>query len=299
VSLQGRVVHFPPNRSIGSLVLYDPGTDISQASERLGQARGDIAVPPGKKLHLFVSAEAIFDLSPLTLLRPDDVQRLILLEDEVFDEDLERIKHLRFLEELWLSGQFTDAGLEHLGKLTGLRVLVLFLGKSHITDAGLVYVNNLSELEALSLSYGAISNAGLVHIATFKKLRHLHLDGTLINGAGLSYLLHELPYLNSLFVNNAEIFDADIAKYIRGLRNLRRLGLEGTHITDNGLKFIRSLTNLQDLNLASCEISDSGLYFLQDMGSMQSLDLSGTPVSEKAVEKLRHELPNCDIKKFR
>ena len=65
------------------------------------------------------------------------------------------MKHFRFLEELWISGQFTDAGLEYLGNLTGLRALIVMpaLRKSPITDAGLAYLKNLTELEELSL-YG-------------------------------------------------------------------------------------------------------------------------------------------------
>lgn len=291
---QVRVVHFPSDRSIGSLSLYEPGTGISHGSERLGEARGDIVVPPGKKLYLFVNDKAIFDLSPLALLRPDDVQRLILLEDKVFDEDLEHIKHLRFLEELWLSGQFTDAGLEHLGNLTGLRELVLFLAKSDITDAGLVYLKNLSELEALTLSYGAISNAALAHIATFEKLRHLHLEGALINDAGLSYL-HRLPLLTSLHISNAEIFDAAVAQHIRGLTNLNRLGLRGTRITDEGLNFLQNLTKLQYLDLGSCKISDCGLVLLQNMRTLKSLDISDTNVSDAVINNLQEALPNCRI----
>ena len=319
-SLRVRVVHFPRDRSMGSLGLYDPvKKDVSQ---NLGDARGDVTVPPGVKLSLDVSNKAIFDLSPLTLLRPDDVQRLTLFEDEVFDKDLEHIKHLRFLEVLLLSGQFTDAGLEHLGKLTGLRVLVLTpaLRKSHITDPGLVHLKNLTELEELSLlgDYGAISNAGLAHISKLQKLRHLNLNSALINGVGLSYL-RQLPFLNSVNLSNAEIFDADISKHIRALTKLERLGLrgthitdeglnclrnltklqyldlEGTHITDKGLTFLRNLPKLQYLNLASCKITDSGLAYLQDLKTLKLLGVPDTNVSDAAINSLREALPNCHI----
>lgn len=291
-SLRGRIVQFPTERSMGKVTLYDPVKNVFQ---ELGEARGDVAVPPGMKLYLSVSDEAVFDLSPLALLRPDDVQHLFISHDEVFDEDLEHIKHLKFLEDLSLSGQFTDAGLEHLGKLTGLRYLMLFLHKSHITDAELAFLNNLSELEVLSLyCYGAISNVGFARIATLKKLGHLDLAGSVINGVGLSYL-HQLPFLFSLVLSYVDISDADIAQYIQGLTILRALWLDGTRITDNGLKCLRSLTNLRDLNLARCKISDSGLVHLQNLRTLESLNLSDTDVSEEAINSLQDALPNCRI----
>src|SRR5262245_41109508 len=92
-SLQVCVVHFPLDRSMGRLTLYDLGAGCASGSE-LGQAYGDIVVPPGKKLCLYIN-EPILDLSPLSLLRPDDVQGLILLDDKVLEEDyLVHIKHL-------------------------------------------------------------------------------------------------------------------------------------------------------------------------------------------------------------
>ncbi len=68
--LQVRVVHFPPDRSMGSLKLYDPAKEVSQD---LGEARGDITVPAGMKLDLSISDDAVVDLSPLASLRPNDL----------------------------------------------------------------------------------------------------------------------------------------------------------------------------------------------------------------------------------
>ena len=318
---RGRIVQFPRERSMGHLGLYDRVKDVYQA---LGEARGDVTVPLGIDLSLIVySQDFPLDLSPLALLGPDDLQSLVLwdrvweeiteeiTETEyepaqlwgieytaaVFDWYLEHIKQLKFLRALWLilCNEITDAGLAHVGELTALKEL--WLGTPQITDAGLVCLKNLAEVERLTLrGCNSISNAGLVHIIALKTLQRLELDGTLINGVGLSYL-RQLPLLNSLSVSNAELFDTDIASHIQGLTNLKRLRLEDTHITDNGLNSLRGLTNLQYLDLTSCNITDSGLPFLQDLRSLQSLDLSGTFVSEKAVENLRRELPNCDIKK--
>jgi hypothetical protein len=177
-SLQVRVVQFPPDRSMGGdLNVYDPAKNESQTLSF--EACGDVTVPPGMQCALVVSEDACFDLSPLAALRPDDLHLLHLWHEEVVDKHLEHIKHLRFLEELQLLGQFTDAGLEHLGNLTGLRRLTLVIEGSHTTDSGLVFLKNLSELDSLYLlSEGTFSNAGLAYIgyieetATLEPSRH-------------------------------------------------------------------------------------------------------------------------------
>jgi Leucine-rich repeat (LRR) protein len=293
-SLRGRIVRFPPDRSMGKLWIYSSRDKVDQWTDA---ARGDLTVPPGKKLVLSVSDEAINDLSPLASLRPDDLQGLIIWPSKVnlLDEDLVYITRLKFLEalELITCDQLTDLALAHIGELTALRELRLTTPQ--ITDDGLVHLENLTNLEMLWLMRcNSITNNGLGRIVALKNLRHLHLDGTLINGAGLSYL-HQLTLLTGLGISNAEIFDADVAQHIRGLTNLRNLSLGGTHITDDALSYLRRLTSLKYLNLASCEITDSGLVHLQSLIALELLDLSHTNISQTAIDSLQEALPNCRI----
>ena len=56
------------------------------------------------------------------------------------------------------------------------------------------------------------------------------------------------------------------------LENVMRLDLEGTDITDEGLKELAKLQNLKELTL------------------------NGTKVTMSGVGELRKELPNCDIR---
>ena len=67
-----RTVRFPKECSMG--VLYAVRGDLTRHRERcgqeLGEARGEIIVPAGKKLQLCVSEESSGDLSPLATLPP-------------------------------------------------------------------------------------------------------------------------------------------------------------------------------------------------------------------------------------
>lgn len=96
------------------------------AWEPLGEARGIITVPEGKELRLIVNPQAASDLSPLSELRPDDLQYLQLSSTRVSNAQLAYLSKLSGLRVLWLyDTPISDAGLVHLHHLTGLRVLNL------------------------------------------------------------------------------------------------------------------------------------------------------------------------------
>jgi hypothetical protein len=94
--------------------------------QRIGEARGQLAIPPGKIVRLDVSREAPHDLSALRNLPPDAVQMLILSRTDATDDVLPAVAHLTGLEILWLDGtSVTDAGLSLLGSLAKLKELNL------------------------------------------------------------------------------------------------------------------------------------------------------------------------------
>jgi Leucine-rich repeat (LRR) protein len=71
----------------------------------------------------------------------------------------------------------TDEALAHVGKLTGLRELILW--DAPLTDSGLKHLRNLKELTTLDLAFATkISDAGLDDIAALSNLEMLNLAGT-------------------------------------------------------------------------------------------------------------------------
>src|SRR3989338_6656422 len=78
-SVEGRIVRFPVDCSMGALYIRPLG-DEWEEYEEWGEASGNVVVPHGKILHLHVSAEVAIDLSPLTSLNFDDLQELDLSE---------------------------------------------------------------------------------------------------------------------------------------------------------------------------------------------------------------------------
>ena len=73
------------------------------------------------------------------------------------------------------------------------------------------------------------------------------------------------------------------------------VALDGTEITDDGLKHLSSLTDLEWLFLNNTKISDGGLKHLSGLTNLEVLSLVGTSVSDDGVKILQESLPNCRI----
>jgi hypothetical protein len=169
ISQQTRIVRFPLDSS-PRLKLYVLNPDVpmdDEQTEEAIEARGDITVPAGKKLRLYgINVEAT-EIASLIVLKPDDLQELILY-----------------------GAPISDAGLMHIRGLTGLKVLYLLY--TRVSDAGLAYLGRMTQLEAVDLNHTAMSDAGLVHLRKLTGLKKLYVSGTHVTAGGLEMLKQTL-----------------------------------------------------------------------------------------------------------
>jgi hypothetical protein len=116
--------------------------------------------------------------------------------------------------------QVTDNGLQYVGQLKGLRILLLgsIAGNSAISDAGLAHLNGLMSLQHLGLRYAPIEGAGLSHLAGLSKLESLSLEGTRIDDRSLSHL-SRLTSLVELDVRNTRVTPEGVASLQESLPN--------------------------------------------------------------------------------
>ncbi len=129
-----------------------------------------------------------------------------------------------------------------------------------------------------------------------KNVRSVVLYAMRLNGSGLRYLKDE-P-LENLSVAESKIEDAHLHN-IGALKQLRKLDLSYTWISDPGLATIATLPRLMTLGLAGCtkltsKSIDSICRFAPELAV---LDISYTPVGEAGYEKLRglKKLRSLDI----
>ncbi|GEM_PF-5271317 len=147
---QARIVQFPAEETLGRLRVSDWDAMAYRPFAEAVEARGEIAVPAGKKLGLLARAEAFRDGFTLAALAPDALHHLVLTGPEITDATLRPVGNWTLIQSLFLmDSAVTDAGLSALVALPRLRVLRLE-GRS-FTDGAVLYLRRLDPLDRLQL----------------------------------------------------------------------------------------------------------------------------------------------------
>jgi internalin A len=131
-------------------------------------------------------------------------------------------------------------------------------------------------------------------LANLKKLRRIDLINTKLTDAALPTVagFTELTWLT---LDGTTVTDAGV-KQLAPLKNLHTLGLGHTKVTDAGLLHVLVFTKLNTLYLAGTAITDKGVRQLAELKELRSLDLTDTKVTEKGAEELQKLMPNCQIR---
>jgi len=95
-----------------------------------------------------------------------------------------------------------------------------------------------------------------------------------------------LSQVGYLALDGTQLTDEGL-KCLRGMDRIRQLQLCGTRITDQGLKHLEGMTGLSVLHLANTEISDTGLKHLEGLTGLSTLCLSDTEISDAGLEHLQ------------
>lgn len=109
-----------------------------------------------------------------------------------------------------------------------------------------------------------------------------------------SYEVWTLRDAETLHFNSATITDSDLV-YLQDLKYLQELSFYNMNISDAGIIHLEKMTTLKRLNLSNTKITDAGLVHLSRLHKLRYLGLADTHVTRAGAEKLRLELPNCDI----
>ena len=81
---------------------------------------------------------------------------------------------------------------------------------------------------------------------------------------------------------------------LAGLKDLRRLMLRDTLVTDEGLQYLKDLPNLEELDLSGTRVTDKGIEYLRNLKSLRRLNLLSSTASDAAMDVLAG-LPHLEV----
>jgi internalin A len=139
---------------------------------------------------------------------------------------------------------------------------------------------------AVNLRGSWINDLEVMNLASLSALQRLDLSHTRISDEGL-LLLKPARNVTDLNLYYAESITDQGMAAIREWKNLKRLNMRGTRISDGTLEIISHLTQLEALDIANTPITDNGLDHLITLTSLKELSLGRKRLSENGLEVLR------------
>jgi len=251
------------------------------------------------------------------------------------DKGLEALVKCRLLEDLSLGSiGITDAGMDHVAKLTALKSLLLF-GCENITDNGLARLAELKSLTSLHIADADITISGLNRLSSLSNLTRLNVSelwrgGAVLDLSGMTNLedlilsfshkspsvftdadlvcLGGLKQLKGLQIGPRGYTDKGVAR-LAGLVRMERLSIGGTELTDEAFKHVGNMKRLQLLNVSNGVwdtdksawgsgggFTDKALSYLEGLTQLNMLEISSEHVfGSAAVQRLRRALPGLDF----
>ena len=90
-----------------------------------------------------------------------------------------------------------------------------------------------------------------------------------------------------LYLTGKDVIDQDL-KPLSSARNLRRLELIHTSITDAGMGYLGGLAALEQLTISNADITDGGLRSISCLRELRILSLRGNKITDAGIVHLEN-----------
>ena len=134
-----------------------------------------------------------------------------------------------------------------------------------------------------------ITNIGVNNNYLYVNLMNGRLNSK--DGRLLSSLKKQLVWLKA----SNEFVDDSLLVHIGNCKNLRKLQLNDSRITDNGIKQLNDLTELQHLNVVGTHISVKGLLQLNDLKKLVTVYCYQSQVKPEDLPALKRLFPKTEF----
>lgn len=168
-SRPARTLRFSPDRSVGMVMVSD-GSPVPPPPK---PALGNVDVPAGCAAVLVLDGQGSPDPSLLEGLGADDIDMIMNIPAD--DAWLAAASRLTSVQSVMTQGEVTDVGLEYLGKLKELSMLVITVGAS-VTADGIRHLAALPKLARLIVA-GPVTLDLLKPLAEAERLGGLQTPG--------------------------------------------------------------------------------------------------------------------------
>jgi hypothetical protein len=151
---------------------------------------------------------------------------------------------------------------------------------------GTVARNAAGEITAVDLRGSWVTDSDLRKLPKLPHVERLDLSLTRITDQGMQEL-REMPEVVELNLRFAEYVTDEGLAAIRGWKQLKRLNVHGTKISDTSLEHISGITTLESLNIGSAMITDVGLERLASLPKLRELTMGGNELGDAGLQALR------------
>lgn len=161
----------------------------------------------------------------------------------------------------------------------------LYLDGTSIGDETAKAIEAMPNIWSFHADGTRISDSGLVSLGRMPELKLISLNSTRVKGNGLRHL-SELEGLD-IYLEDCRVCDEGAASSLPYMTRMRRLSLEKTDVTDEGLEGIGACRRLEYLRLSDTGITDITLDRIAELPNLESLSVDGTGVSRDRVARLK------------
>ncbi len=198
------------------------------------------------------------------------------------------------------------------GEAKAMTVIRLSMGSAAIDST-------LHKDARVSAKFESVTDATLLALGKYPRIGAIQaLDATKCTAKGFN-VLKKLPHLRVLELNQSGVSDKELVE-IGGCKELRKLVIPESMVTDAGLANVAKLKRLEYLDLSANEkitdkgmlhvkelerleflflnrtsIGDRGLFELKPLEGLRSLNVALTKVTADAAMKFADEMPNLRV----
>ncbi len=265
-----RVLDFPGKRPLGHLFLLAPHWRVKggKGAQSIGPATGTVKVLPGQTL-MFVA---------------NDLTSANMAMFRGFPADAIGYLDLKSLS-------ISDTQVECLAGLTGLRRLEL--SQTDVTDIGIAKLAPLKNLEYLAISRTLVRGKCFAMLRNFPYLRTFHFDGDAVSAHDCKQLA-KCRTIRGISAGRCHLTNAALLE-LCSMSELQSLCLpDNRELTDSGIKKVLALKNLQRLDVAGTKVTDDGLAALSGL-KLQWLRLNSKYNDVRVKHRLRMCFPGVKL----